>query len=231
MSKASFPGFSLETLKFLDQLERNNNRDWFHKNKDRYESAVRGPALEFIEAMAEPIKKISPHFRVEAKKVGGSLMRVYRDTRFSHDKTPYKTNVGIHFRHIKGKDVHAPGFYVHIDPDSVFVGAGIWHPDSAALQKIRQVIDKKQADWNKIVKSKAFTGKFERQGESLKRPPRGYKEEHPLIRDLKLKDHFAIANLEHDIITGKSLVTQSAKLFAASSKYMKFLCNALKVKF
>ena len=108
--------FSKKTIAFLKELSKHNNRDWFNENKQRYEDEVRTPALEFIESMAPALRRISPYFDASAKKVGGSLMRVYRDTRFGEDKTPYKTNIGIHFRHVRAKDVHAPGFYVHIEP-------------------------------------------------------------------------------------------------------------------
>ena len=117
--------FSKKTIKFLRELKKNNNREWFEKNKDRYEEEVRSPALGYIEAMGQPLYKISPHFIASAKKSGGSMMRPYRDIRFSSDKTPYKTNVGIQFRHAAGKDVHAPGFYLHIEPGEFFLAAGM----------------------------------------------------------------------------------------------------------
>ena len=132
--------FSDETFQFLSSLALNNNRVWFEENKQRYEDAVRTPALRFIDDIAVELAAISPHFLAIPKKVGGSLMRVYRDTRFSKDKRPYKTNIGIHFRHEVGKDVHAPGFYLHIAPGECFVGVGVWRPDSRALAKIRDAI-------------------------------------------------------------------------------------------
>ncbi|MGI9257968.1 MAG: DUF2461 domain-containing protein, partial [Gammaproteobacteria bacterium] len=132
-AERSFAGFPAQTAKFLTELANNNARDWFNVNKQRYEDHVLEPALTFINAMEPRIEKISPHFLAVAKRTGGSLMRVYRDTRFSKDKTPYKTNIGIQFRHELGKDVHAPGFYLHIQPKNCFLGAGIWRPDSDAL--------------------------------------------------------------------------------------------------
>lgn len=228
---AKFSGFPIQTLMFLDKLEKNNNRDWFNKHKDQYESDVRTPALDFINAMADPIKKLSPHFRVEAKKVGGSLMRVYRDTRFSSDKTPYKTNVGIQFRHEKGKDVHASGFYFHIDTEQVFLGAGIWHPDSPTLQKIRQQINKRQADWKKIISSKTLTKNWAQEGDSLKRPPRGYDADHPLIEEIKRKDFILVARLDHDFINDSKIVANTIKLLKPTCNYLAFLCSALKLKF
>ena len=101
--------FTKSTFSFLDELAASNNRAWFEENKSRYESLVREPALAFIEAMEPALRKFAPNLRAEPRKVGGSLMRVFRDTRFSRDKTPYKTNIGIQFRHSLGKDVHAPG--------------------------------------------------------------------------------------------------------------------------
>ncbi len=139
--------FTKATFQFLDELAANNNRAWFEENKPRYEALVREPALDFIEAMDPVLTKFAPNFRAEPRKMGGSLMRVFRDTRFSRDKTPYKTNIGIQFRHALGKDIHAPGFYVHIATDECFFAVGCWHPESDALGKIRDLIAEKPEQW------------------------------------------------------------------------------------
>lgn len=230
-SPQKFSGFPLGLLHFLNDLSKNNKRDWFQANKSRYETELLEPALAFIDAMADPLAKISPHFRAVPKKVGGSLMRIYRDVRFSKDKRPYKTNVGIQFRHVTGKDVHAPGFYFHIDPDEVFLGAGIWHPESQALGKIRKAIDKKSTDWKRAKNGKAFRDRFELAGDSLIRPPKGYDAQHPLIDDLRRKDHIAVCQLDHDMLFDPSIVRETAAAFRASKPYMSFLCKALGVKF
>ncbi|MDH5215569.1 MAG: TIGR02453 family protein, partial [Gammaproteobacteria bacterium] len=141
MTAGRYASFKPETLEFLRELAANNNREWFAENKKRYEEQVLDVALNFIQSMHDPLRKIAPHFTAVPKRVGGSLMRVYRDTRFSKDKIPYKTNIGIQFRHGKAKDVHAPGFYLHIHPDEVFLGAGIWRPESSALAALRDRID------------------------------------------------------------------------------------------
>ena len=133
---SDFPGFTPELFRFLHELSENNVKSWWEPNKQRYEDVVRSPALAFITAVGERLAEVSPHYVAIAKKSGGSMMRPFRDTRFSKDKTPYKTNVGIHFRHRAGKDVHAPGLYVHIDPDEVFLATGLWHPESSALKAI-----------------------------------------------------------------------------------------------
>ena len=227
----SFDGFSLGMLHFLNDLSNNNNRDWFQKNKSRYEKEVLEPSLDFVRAFEKPLQRISPHFLAVPKRVGGSLMRIYRDTRFAADKTPYKTNVGIHFRHELGKDVHAPGFYFHIEPESVFLGAGIWHPDSATLKEIRTAMDNEPPAWKRVKNSKAFRESFELAGDSLKRPPKGFDADHPLIDDLKRKDFIAVRELDSSEIFDKSIVKNVADAFRAAKPLVKFLCHAIDVPF
>ncbi len=218
--------FTKKTLTFLKELDKNNNRDWFAENKHRYENDVRTPALEYIEAMAPAFDRISPYFEAKAKKVGGSLMRVYRDTRFGKDKTPYKTNIGIHFRHVRAKDVHAPGFYLHIEPGDVFVGAGIWRPESSTLKAVRQLIDEHPKEWQALNRKISAKAGFSLSGDSLKRPPKGYDKEHPLIEDLKRKDFMAIANLRMTSVYKADFHKETAKLFKAASPLVKFICEA-----
>ena len=130
--------------------------------------------MQFISAFAPHLAKLTPHFVADARPTRGSLFRIYKDTRFSSDKTPYKTHIGIHFSHEVGKDAHAPLFYLHLEPDGCFVAAGVWHPDSRALTKIRTAIVAQPEQWEKV------TRKLELEGESLTRPPKGFSSEHPL---------------------------------------------------
>lgn len=224
-------GFRLEALRFLSELSRNNRKAWFDANKERYESLVREPAMRFIAAMERPLRGVSPHFVAAPRKVGGSLMRPYRDVRFSKNKTPYKTNVGIQFRHEAGRDVHAPGFYVHISPDECFLGAGIWRPDSAALAAIRDTIDAEPKRWRRVRDAKRFREQWRLEGESLTRPPRGYSAEHPLVDDLKRKDHIARADLPHDDLFSGGLVDQVVDAFRRAKGYVGFLCGSLGLPF
>ena len=165
--------FSPESLQFLNKLAQNNSRDWFKDHQDEYENNVRSPALRFIEQMQPGILAISSKLTAVPKKVGGSLMRPQRDSRFSKDKTPYKTNVGIQFRHFQGKDVHAPGLYVHIAPEGCFIAAGIWHPESKALNAIRMCIDENPNAYRKALQTLQNQG-FIMDGDSLSRPPKGF---------------------------------------------------------
>src|ERR671922_2157062 len=130
--------FGPELFTFLAELREHNDREWFAANKERYEAHVLEPALAFIEDFGYRLQSISPHFRADPRRTGGSLFRIYRDTRFSKDKAPYKTNVGVHFRHERAKDAHAPGYYLHIGPGEVFAGGGMWHPDSSTATRIRE---------------------------------------------------------------------------------------------
>lgn len=222
--------FSKATLDFLDELAANNDRAWFAANKPRYEALVREPALEFIAAMAPALEKFAPNFRAEPRKAGGSLMRVFRDTRFSRNKAPYKTNVGIQFRHALGKDVHAPGFYVHVAADGCFLGAGCWHPEADALGRIRDLVAARPERWFAARDDRKFAAQWELAGDSLTRPPRGYAADHPAVEDLKRKDFIALAPLGFDEAVGKGLVKLAGARFAAAAPFMKFLCEALGVE-
>jgi len=220
--------FSGELFEFLADLAANNNREWFNANKPRYEATVREPARAFIRAMADPLAEVSPYFLADDARAGGSLMRVYRDTRFAKDKTPYKTNVGIQFRHDAGKDVHAPGFYLHLSVEECFVGCGVWRPDSGSLGKIREKIDDEQGRWTGVLDG---LGPFEQVGDSLKRPPRGFDKEHPLVDELKRKDHIVTVPLEADEIGKSDFVDVVAGWFAKSGDYVRFLCEAIEVPY
>ncbi len=223
--------FSAATLRFLDELAANNNRAWFDANKLRYESLVREPALDFIAAMAPLLEGFAPSFRAEARKVGGSLMRVFRDTRFSRDKTPYKTNIGIQFRHALGKDVHAPGLYVHVSTAECFLGAGCWHPEPDALGRIRDLVAAKPEHWFAARDDRKFRGQWTLAGDVLTRPPRGYAGDHAAIEDLKRKDFIAIAPLSADDIVSAGLPKLAGNRFKTATPLMRFLCEALGVPY
>lgn len=225
--EGEFVGFPEDCIAFLAELRLNNDRDWFKANQQRYERSVRDPALAFIRAMAPRLSALSKSFGASDKKVGGSLMRPHRDTRFGANKDPYKTNVGVHFRHVVGKDVHAPGFYFHIDPDHVFVGVGLWHPEPDVLHAVRESVVAKPKEYERAVGESVFAAKFELGGDSLKRPPRGFDPNHRLIEVLKRKDHIAGADLPHRSIHSPKLVSEVSELYVAASSFMRFLCRAL----
>lgn len=223
--------FTKQTFAFLAGLAGNNDRGWFEAHRREYGDFVRAPALDFIGDMSGEMPAISRHFLAQPKKVGGSLMRIYRDTRFSKDKTPYKTNIGIQFRHEAGKDIHAPGYYLHIEPGECFVGIGLWRPDADALFKIREAIVQKSDAWLAARDDKVFRKHFTLEGDSLANAPRGFGKDHPLVEDLKRKDFIGMATLSEAAVTSGKLRPQVVERFRQAAPYMRFLCKALELGF
>ena len=223
--------FTKHTFEFLSALAGNNNREWFAEHQQEYEDVVRTPALDFISDISHEMPSISRHFLAQPKKVGGSLMRIYRDTRFSRDKTPYKTNIGIQFRHEVGKDIHAPGYYLHIEPGECFLGVGLWHPDADALFKIRETIVEKSEAWLAARNDKTFSKYYTLEGDTLVNAPRGFARDHPLVEDLKRKDFICLARLSEAAVTSKNLRPQVVEKFRQAAPFMGFLCNALELQF
>ena len=202
-----------------------NNREWFAKNKPRYDECVVQPALAFISAFGQNLHEISPHLVADARPTRGSLFRIYRDTRFSHDKKPYKTQVGIHFFHAKGRDAHAPGFYFHIEPGQCFVGGGIWHPDNPALTKIRTAITREPEAWAKA------RGKLVSTENKLKKPPRGFAADHPFVEDLKLKSYIASLPLEDERICSARFLRDFTAECKKMAPLVEFTAKALGLKY
>jgi uncharacterized protein (TIGR02453 family) len=226
-----YRGFTKDCLRFLEELAANNNRDWFQEHKERYEQDVLDNALLFIQNMQQPLAEIAPSFVALPTRVGGSLMRVYRDTRFAKDKTPYKTNIGIQFRHEQARDVHAPGYYVHIDPDQVFVGVGMWRPEADALRRIRERIAARPAEWRRAVDGKDFRRYFLLGGESLSRPPRGFDKDQQCIEDIKRKSYIAMREFEVDDCLKPQFQKSVETTFRKAEPFMRFLCTAVGVRF
>ncbi|MCB2224807.1 MAG: DUF2461 domain-containing protein [Actinobacteria bacterium] len=225
--------FTPRLFAFLKDLREHNDRAWFQANQARFEEDVREPALRFIEDVSGPLLKVSEHFTADARKVGGSLFRIQRDTRFSSDKSPYKTQVGIQFRHVATRaDVHAPGYYLHLEPGNCFAGVGLWHPSTEHAYAIRHKIADEGAAWKRATRSARFTGAYGGlQGESLVRPPRGFDDGHPLIDDLKRKDFLATARLTQKQVTSDGFLEEYLAAVKTATPFMRFLCEAIGVGF
>ena len=213
--------FRPELFDFLRQLKRHNDREWFAKSKARYEEVVQNPALLFISSFAEHLQKLAPNFVADPRPTRGSLFRIYRDTRFSPDKRPFKTHVGIHFSHASGKDAHAPVFYLHLEPDHCFAAAGVWHPDSRALTKIRTAIVAAPEQWAKVRR------KLELEGDSLRRPPRGFDPNHRFVEDIKRKDFVASAVLTEAQVCGPRFMRDFATACRTMLPLVEFTTRAL----
>ena len=219
-----------DLFRFFVDLKANNDRTWFKANQARFEESVREPLLAFVAAFEEPLAAISPSMLAVAKKSGGSMFRIHRDTRFSKDKSPYKTWAGVQFRHEAGKDAHAPCYYLHLAPGDVFVGAGIWHPDGPALAAIRTRIDESPVDWKRARDAVLGAG-WELEGDALKRIPRGYDAEHPLADDLRRKDFIAVYRLSEKDVVQDGFLERYTDLCREPLDLMKFLTAALGLPF
>ena len=226
-----FQGFPKDFFNFFEELKKNNNRDWFNANKGRYRETVVEPMCEFISAIGPRLHSISPYYTADPRPHGGSMFRIYRDTRFSKDKTPYKTHAACHFRHQAGRDAHAPGFYVHIATDGISVGAGIWRPPSKQLGQIREFIADNPSAWEKLSRSSAFRKLGGIQGDSLKRPPRGYQPDSRHIDDLKRKSFYLMSDAAAELALSPALLTESARVFRTAARLNHFISDALELPF
>ena len=225
--------FDTELFEFLRELAEHNERDWFSANKARYEAQVQEPALAFIEDFGYRLQEISPHFRADTRKTGGSLFRIYRDTRFSKDKTPYKTNTGMYFKHERAKDAHAPGFYLHLAPGQVFAGGGIWHPDTATATKLRQAIVADPDGWREATREPPFSEALDIGGdnEMLKRVPSGFPADHEFADDLRRRDYFGWTQLSEEKATAPAFLDEYTRICEAAAPLMRFICRALDLEF
>jgi len=214
-----------ELFDFLRELEQNNDREWFKARKKRYEIEVVDPVTDFIANMVPRVAVISPHITVDPRPNGGSRFRIYRDTRFSKDKSPYKTHVGCQFRHAAGKDAHAPGFYVHLGPGEVFFGGGVWGPQGEALRNIRQRIVDKSARWEEAVEG------IDLRGDQLVRAPKGFDADHPLIDDLRRKSFFSFQDADEKLATSANFEDAVEAQFEKVAPLMGFVADALGVEF
>jgi uncharacterized protein (TIGR02453 family) len=219
--------FTPALFDFLRQLKKNNNRDWFQKNKTRYESDVRDPALRFVSAAGPGLKKISPHLVADARPVGGSLFRINRDIRFSADKSPYKANVGMSFGHDQGREATAPGFYLHLEPGESFAGGGIHMADNSTLNKVRDAIVADSAGWKRTVGAPQFASMFTNMGETLKRAPQGYDPNHPLVDDLKRKGYTWHARYSEAEVCRPDFLNRYLEACRTAAPFTRFLARAL----
>lgn len=209
------PHFDRDLFQFLKELNSNNNRDWFQANKSRYESVVKDPLRMFVAAASERLKKLSKEFEA------GAVFRINRDTRFSKDKSPYKTNAAAHFPHRKAGAVHTPGFYLHLEPGNSMGGGGLWMPEPPLLAKVRNRIVSKTAEWKAVVKSDIAI-----EGESLKRPPQGYDADHPFVNDLKRKSFIALTSFSDRDVCSASFLDRYIETCRDAASLVRFLTRA-----
>lgn len=223
--------FSPATFKFLRALQRHNNRTWFKAHQDDYETHVRRPYLQLIADLQTPVAKLSGHYRADPRKVGGSLFRIQRDTRFSGDKAPYKTWAGARIFHERRREIAAPSFYLHIAPGDCFVGAGLWHPENHTLRNIRSFIADNPASWKRAAHGRAFRERYEFRGESLSRAPQGFPTDHPLLEDLKRKSFAAGVGFDDALACSPKLFPFVVEHFRQLAPLVDYLCAAQNLEF
>jgi uncharacterized protein (TIGR02453 family) len=221
------PSFAPALFRFLRDLRKNNDREWFLAHKETYERDVKAPALAFISSFAPALRRINPHLVADPRPVGGSMFRLQRDVRFSKDKRPYKTHVGIHFRHAGVGGAHALGFYLHLEPGDVFAAAGLWQPDGAVLSEVRDAIVESPAAWRRVVGTRDFAARWQFWGDSLARVPRGYDPEHPHAHDLKRKSYMGVAGFTEREACSTSFAEQLEQAWRVTAPLMRFLTRAL----
>jgi uncharacterized protein (TIGR02453 family) len=191
------------TLDFFKEIKENNNKPWFEENKFRYEAAKEN-YLNFIEELLVEIRKIEPIYEKDLKKYAS---RIYRDIRFSKDKSPYKSCISGLIE--RAPDYKKCPFYIDIQPGGSFIGGGIWQPEPELLSKVRQEIDYNSSEFNKIINKKSFIDLFGKiTGESLVRPPKGYEADNPNIELLKLKQYIVHRNFSDEMVTSQHFIKE-----------------------
>lgn len=224
--------FSDKTFKFLRGLARHNEREWFHGHKADYEANLRQPFLRLLTDLQPVLAGVSTHFRADPKGVGGSLFRIHRDTRFSNDKTPYKSWQGARLFHERARQVPAPSFYLHIKPGECFVGGGLWHPDTKTQRRIRQFIVDNPGGWERAAHDPAFRKCFTLESsDMLVRVPAGFPADFVRVDDLRHRNFVVTRALDDADITGADLLSILEQDLAAVAPFMDYLCAALDLEF
>jgi uncharacterized protein (TIGR02453 family) len=213
--------FGPELFTFFSELQANNTREWFEDNKARYVRDVQEPMQQFIRDLAPRIKTLSPRVAVDARRMGGSMFRIHRDTRFSADKSPYKTGVAARFLHDNKEAPSRPGFYIHLSPERRVGGGGIYHAETAALRQIRAGIDASPAAWRAAVSG------LDVEGDTLKRVPAGFPADHPLAEALKRKDHYVMEAFTVEEVTSPAFLDLYSGTCRRLAPLVEFLTRAL----
>lgn len=219
-----FNGFPEEGIRFLKNLKRNNNRVWFNKHKIEYEKFLKIPMQSLIAELKPLIHKFAPDFIIDPKK---SIFRIYRDTRFSKNKAPYKTHISAIFQPTKHWNDSA-SLYLHIEPGGVYLAAGMYMPDNKRLKEIRKAILENSEEFKRIISSKSFKKYFKNiEGNKLLRMPLGFPETHPLSEYIKLKQFYISYELPENACYSKTLVKNVVKIFEKMMFFVNFLNKAI----
>lgn len=215
--------FSPALFTFLRDLKKHNNRDWFADERSRYIADVETPVLEFVREFAPRLRTISRAYVADPRRVGGSMFRIHRDTRFSPDKSPFKTWVATRFAHEARRKVEGvPAFYLRLSPGESFGGGGVYHLDTPALTRVRQQIVAAPKKWGAVL-----AAGIEIEGEQLKRPPTGFDRTHQFVEDLKRKNLYTGAEFSERDVVASDFLDRYVDLCERSAPLLEFLTRAL----
>ncbi len=223
--RSVFPGFPPEMPAFFRSLKRNNRREWFQPRKHLYEQHVKAPMLELVAAINTEMAKFAPEHVTEPKE---ALFRIYRDTRFSADKTPYKTHVAASFQRRGGERLGTGGFYFSVSQEGIEVAAGLWHPDRDAMLMVRNHIAETHEELAAIIsdkKARKLTGEL--QGGSLTRSPKGFDPEHPAAEFIRMKDWIFDVRLDAELATSPRIHVEIVERFRAMAPLVAYLNRPL----
>jgi uncharacterized protein (TIGR02453 family) len=212
--------FTSKTLSFLRSLKRNNDRAWFHANRETYDAHVRAPMLTCIERLANDFPKFAPEVACDPKI---SMFRPWRDTRFSDDKSPLKTHVAATFPYRALGRMNGAGLYFEVAPRWVWIGGGVYAPDTSQLQALREHIATHHRKLDTIVKSAGFKRLGGLQGERLTRVPRGYAKEHPAAQYLQFKQFLGFREEPPTFATRDDFYKQLVTTFKHLTPLVRFL--------
>ncbi|MBL7720221.1 MAG: DUF2461 domain-containing protein [Flavipsychrobacter sp.] len=208
------------TVRFLQELGKNNNKPWFDQHRDEYQAA-KEDFEGLVDSILETLVPIAP--ALAGLKAKECTFRIFRDVRFSKDKTPYKAHFGA-FMGEGGRKCTGAGYYLHVEPGKSFAGGGLWMPEGPRLKAVRQEIDYNFEEFSKMVSSREFKKYFKQiDGESLKTLPQGYSADNPAIAYLKMKSFTAGTPLADKDLTAKGLVSKCERIFTALSPLVDFL--------
>lgn len=213
------------TLDFLKKLEKNNNKAWFDKNRDAYEAA-KADFETFVEAIKNQLAKLEPALADQKPK--DMIFRIFRDVRFSKDKTPYKAHFGAYFSRAGRKSPDA-GYYLHIQPGNKnFLAGGLWMPEGPLLKATRQEIDYNLDEFKNILNKAAFKKLYKTlEGEKLKTLPQGYTADNPAIEYLKMKSFIVSTKMEDKDLLAKTAVSKIFAAFNTMQPLVNFLNRAI----
>ncbi|MFI5177123.1 MAG: DUF2461 domain-containing protein [Vicinamibacterales bacterium] len=218
--------FSPALFAFLRALERHNTREWFAEHRERYVADVEAPVLQFITDLGPRLRTISRAYVADPRRMGGSMFRIYRDTRFSHDKSPFKTWVAARFAHeARRRTDGVPGFYLHLQPKDCYGGGGVYHLETPALTRIREHIVSQPKAWAAVLASGV-----EIEGDRLKRAPAGFDPAHRFVEDLKRKNLYSLAEFSESAVVSADFLDRYVAECERIAPLMRFLTNALALR-